>query len=145
MPRFSEETRERLRKKHITPPKNKRWTDDMVEYLKTKIEEGYTLQELGKEFGVSDERIRQVIGGSTNLRNRTLKSHQYSIYPNIDKWMHDHNMTYLRFAIEMGFGGNTETAKRLANCLSGRNEFNKTAIDRLLKATGFTYEEAFKI
>ena len=61
------------------------------------------------------------------------------VYPNILKWLDDHDMTFLDFAIETGLGDNAA-----ANVIYGRHDPQKHVIDKILELTGMTYEEAFR-
>ena len=61
------------------------------------------------------------------------------IYPNIYKWIEDHGMTYLDFAAYCDLADNA-----VGHLLYGFTDPKKITIDKILDATGMTYEEAFK-
>jgi transcriptional regulator with XRE-family HTH domain len=51
----------------------KRWTEELIEEARRlRFEERLTIQEIGDRFGVSRERIRQVIGNTKYVRNKKL-------------------------------------------------------------------------
>lgn len=102
-------------------------------------QEGYTLQWLGDKYGLSRERIRQIIEKHeeklAGLSNRLSSC----IYPELKKWMIMQDETYTSLASKCEVHMMT-----LRNGLTGRTTICKDTIDRILVLTGLTYEEAFR-
>ena len=98
--------------------------------------DGYTLQEIADEFGVSRQYVDQVI--PSNGRSRKKSSYDKCIYPNIKNWLMEKRITYTQFADLCGVDVMT-----MHNGITGKVTMRKTTIDGILKATGMKYEEAF--
>lgn len=102
-------------------------------------EEGATLAYLGDKYGLTRERMRQILevyeaqrmGISERLRNCQ--------YPNIRRWMIIRGYTYCKLANLCG-----STMDTVRNGLIGKTDFRKKTIDAILAVTEMTYEEAFK-
>lgn len=111
--------------------------DQKVEAYRMRLE-GATLQSIAVKFGVSKERIRQIvppIDGKTwkfeDMQNRC-------VYPGIGQWLYEHRCTYTKLANLAGVPMAT-----VSRWMNGVHKPNKDAIDKILKATGLTYEQAF--
>lgn len=105
--------------------------------------DGMSLEEIGQHFGVTRERIRQVIPAPPDEIRGQYRAKQRSkyddmIYPALAQWLYDHRFTFSRFAHEIG-----RTESSVGRWFKGKNEMPKSAIDAILKRTGLTYEEAF--
>ena len=68
-----------------------------------------------------------------------MKTRIKPVYPAIDYYMRKHCMTYGSFAEKCGIGYST-----VYEMLVGMYSPTKATIDRILAATGMTYEEAFR-
>lgn len=104
---------------------------------------GMSLEEIGQHFGVTRERIRQIIPTSPEESRSGYRAKQRSkydrvAYPALAQWLYDHRYTFSRFAREIGC-----TGQAVGRWLKGENNVPKSAIDAMLKLTGLTYEEAF--
>ena len=62
------------------------------------------------------------------------------IYKNIDFWIKKHYYTYRKFSDEIGV-----SPSALHSVLVGEHYPGKYMIDGILRVTGLTYEEAFKV
>ena len=60
------------------------------------------------------------------------------MYPNLAEWLDSENLSYIEVADELGMSKAT-----LYNVIYGIVDPRKSTIDRLLKLSGMTYEEAF--
>ena len=69
----------------------------------------------------------------------STKPREYKIvYPALEKYMEDKNLSYEEFGYQAGVARNT-----LHRVLTGDVNPSKKTIDGVLKVTGMTYEEAF--
>ena len=109
--------------------------DEKVEAFRMRLE-GNTIQEIANHFGVSKQYI------SEELRTERIRSNEKivnaCIYPNIRKFLMQERLTCRGFSNKFGISYAT-----LYNTLTGKVEPQKKTIDRILKCTGLTYEEAF--
>lgn len=96
--------------------------------------DGHTLQEIGDKFGVTREYIRQIVGSCG--KTRTIKN---CVYPAIGEWFSEHGTSPYDLSEECGLSFRT-----LCNALTGKNDPSKKTIDKILSATGMTYEDAFQ-
>lgn len=96
---------------------------------------GCTLNEIAERFGISKQRVQQLIPDSGNIR--FAKAINQCIYPNIRKWMYENNSNWSRFAVLSGLSIN-----RIRRALIGEN-ITKSVIDKILDTTGLSYEIAF--
>lgn len=98
--------------------------------------EGYSLQRIGDRYGISRERVRQILSRATSPQ--TPKKGQ-CIYPNFRSWLEEQGISINGFSKMIG----KEKPTRLYHVLSGRVFPKKNEIDEMLEATGMTYEEFF--
>ena len=110
--------------------------DEKVEAYRMQLE-GKTLQKIGEHFGVSKQYIQQVL---PKRRKKLEEAIQSCIYPNIARWMEENEAGYSEIARRCG-----RLPQTVGNALSGRTDPAKTLIDRILRVTGLTYEQAFKV
>lgn len=106
-------------------------------------EKGLTYRTIAEKYGVSYQSVAQACGkGNPHLfRYHTAKS---VIYPNLRKWLNDNKISKQELLRRAGLEVLSENDKRLSDILSGRTEPRKTTIDRLIKATGMSYEKLFE-
>jgi len=108
---------------------------------------GMTLQQIADASGVTRAAIGQLLirrapelngpgyyGPATEhkLRNRC-------VYPGLASWMIENKITPCRLGRMAGIDSHVN----IYNMLFGKNDLQKKSIDRLLAATGLTYEQAF--
>lgn len=111
--------------------------DQKVEVYRMRLE-GATLQSIADHFEVSLEWIRQIvppIEGKTwsleGMRNRC-------VYPGIAQWLYENRCTYAKLAELIG-----APQASVSRWMNGVHKPNKPTIDKILKVTGMTYEQAF--
>ena len=105
-------------------------------------EQGRTYEEIAKHFGVSRQRVFQIVGG-TNPYHFVGVTDEQCVYPTIRKWMNDNKISRNEVT-RMIYGNILPNNYRRTMCrLAGRTEIGKDFIDKILELTGFTYEEAF--
>ena len=105
---------------------------------------GISCAEIGENLGISRQRVYQILNESGFPSAYTRKKHvclivQGCIYPNIKKWMIEHNKNYTNLSKDSGVSYVT-----IHKFLVGEIEnIGKNTIDSILKTTGLKYEEAF--
>lgn len=109
--------------------------NDKIAMFKMRLE-GATYEEIAKEFGVTKQRIQQIMFRTLGERHR--KSNDKIVYPNIRKWLEEKELTIKKFAQSNGLNYGT-----ILGALQHDEMSTKTA-NQILKATGLTYEEAFR-
>lgn len=112
-----------------------RSNEDIMEMIEMR-NDGKTLGEIGQSFGVSRQRIFQIIGNSAKYPGRPIKS---CVFPGIKKWLSEHRTSIK----EMGNSLNCMCYTSLQNKLCGKSIFTMTEIKAILAYTGLTFEEAF--
>ena len=111
--------------------------EQKVEAYRMRLE-GATLRECAEKFGVSRECIRQITPPvETHPRRRS--NYDGCIYPNIKEWLYQNRYSYCSFSKLLAC-----TPMSVYNALMGKVSPNKKFIDKILDATGMSYEEAFK-
>lgn len=111
--------------------------EQRVEMFRMRLE-GASLQEIADAYGVTREYVRQLVPPVANQARRR-SDYSSCIYPVIAKWLFENRVSYFAFSLLCG------TAQmRMYNALTGRVSPTKDTIDRILDATGLTYEEAFR-
>lgn len=112
-----------------------------VEEMRAKADDGMTYQQIADAHGISRQRVAQLIGRYSSNRHRPERT--YSIYPGVDRWMHENKMTYTEVARQLGYAVAPGTLSRINRIFTGRSEMNKSDIDKLISLTAKTYEELF--
>lgn len=108
---------------------------ELMEMFQLRVE-GYSLQEIGDKFGITRERVRQILSKPVRVaKASTIKC----VYPAISDYLKCNRISAYQFASRTGIAYAT-----LCNTLTGRTNPNKRVIDKILSETGLTYEEAFR-
>ena len=97
--------------------------------------DGHTLQTVGERFGISKQGVQQMLT-VTNIRIDMAA--QSCVYPNISRWMAQNGYGYMSIAKMCDISPQT-----VQRTLSKGSDCKKSFIDKILKVTGMTYEEAF--
>lgn len=107
-------------------------------------ENGSTYQEIGKAFGLSRQRVCQMIGGQVRSHFKKITPED-CIYPILRKWMNDNHITRADLCRRLYGNTHPKNSSRCRAFLKGINqEAKKNTIDKYLMVTGLTYEELFK-
>lgn len=112
-----------------------------VKYMKDLRTQGLTYEEIGKEMGLSRQRVYQLIGGYTN--HSVVIRPEQCIYPAIRFWLIENNISISGLTRIICGYAHPEKRYVLSSALKGAN-CTKNTIDNILKATGLTYEVAFR-
>ena len=105
-------------------------------------EKGMSYTDIGKEFGLSRQRVFQLIGGGCKTHYQGIKP-ENCVYEEIRKFLIANRMSIAEFSRRIYGDNHANHQHRLAKVLKGSNA-HKSVIDRILIVTGLTYEQAFK-
>ena len=81
---------------------------DKIKMFEMRVK-GATLQEIGDKFGITRERVRQILKSTISRETSMIRGREGIIYPNISKWLKDNDISISEFT-EM-LGKNKETPK----------------------------------
>lgn len=104
-----------------------------------------TLSEIAKTVGVSRQYVSQVCcQNHLGLSDFRKLSETDCIYAGIRSWWNDNRMTYKKFFNLIGMTYHNANIVMLKRYLSGENSPRKDYIDKLIAATGISYEQLFR-
>ena len=102
--------------------------------------DGASYSDIAREYDISREYVRQIFEGILDtVSTRSLRYNKSCIYPGIKNWLDQNDTSAFQLAQAMGMNYPTN----LYDILTGKHMPRKEMIDRLLIATGLTYEQAF--
>lgn len=123
---------------HIDEPKK----TDRINQMEAMFEQGMTYAEIGRAVGVSRQRVYQLIGGNRKYYIKITK--EGCVYDGIREWMNKNKVSRADLVRKVyGFYCPDRYAV-ISKALKGVDT-HKHIIDGILRATGLTYEEAFKV
>ena len=104
--------------------------------------EGYTFEAIGRAFGLSKQRVYQILRRGDAEHKRCMNSNRpSSVYVNLEAWALEHNCTWAELASEC----EQQTSLFYRNFVHGiAINPGKRSIDKLLQITGLTYEQLFE-
>lgn len=112
--------------------------DDIIVMFQMRVN-GKTLEEIGKEFGVTRERVRQLLDaharGISRGHNRCK-----TVFPGLRDWMFDNCCSGYKMRHETNLG---ITLPSFYSKMQGERPFKIDEIRKILAYTGLTFEEAF--
>lgn len=111
--------------------------EQKVEAYRMRLE-GATLQECADRFGVTRECIRKITP-PVETHKRGRPAYKSCIYPNLRALLSENRYGYSDFAKLC-----VASEQAIFNALTGKVNPRKSTIDKILDATGMTYEEAFR-
>lgn len=110
--------------------------EDTITMFKMRID-GYSMEEIGKHFGVCRERVRQILDAVVKSDCRGMAK---CIYKGLREWMLTTGTSGYKIRRDIGkWNSVTLLYKRLA----GEKQFDLAEIKAILAYTGLTFEEAF--
>lgn len=114
-------------------------TEQQKQALRLRAED-LTFEEIAEKMGCTRQNVSLLLNESIRDRNyaRTWRAREV-IYPNINKWLIEKNMSLSRFSKECGYA----TSMPIRNCIIYDRKVNKAVIDAILRVTGLDYEVAF--
>ena len=128
-------------------PKNRPTTERNQKVIEMYSNTNKTLSEIGKEFGISKQRVEQIIkaNGIENRINRVAQHYSSSeiIYDGIRLWMKKNNVSKANL---VGLMQNRKySASYLSSVLRGNIYINKPLIDEFLRITKLPYDFCFRV
>lgn len=123
-------------------PNEKKDRNEAVRQMKR---DGYTIREIAQAFGISYQRVSHLCAGMTYDSKSHFKNSavEKCIYPNIRNYLTENRITIAELTRRMYGNCNPTNQNNVRKYLKGKGDLTKPTIDRLLKATGLTYEVAF--
>lgn len=112
-------------------------TKDQVKDMFSMRIDGYTLKEIGEKYGISRERVRQLLSNAAGGRNRIIRKNY--VYSNIENWMYENDINQEDIAKECGCCQNNVSA-----ILTGKYKPSFDFVSAVLRMSGMTFEEAFQ-
>lgn len=97
--------------------------------------DGISHAEIAKEFGLSRQRVHQIVGNNTILPGRPIRK---CAFPGLVKWMFEHGISTKQLTVVLNINYYT-----LGYKLRGVHHFTMPEIKAILAYTGLTFEEAF--
>ena len=110
--------------------------EEKVEMFRMRLE-GKTLQEIGNKYGITRERVRQILSYGSK-EEKVLKIKKYCIYKKISEYMAKNHITVGEIGEILGICRTSVVYK-----LKGDTAFKIDEIKKILKFTGMTFEECF--
>lgn len=114
--------------------------EDKIQMFVMKLD-GASFSDIGREYNISREYVRQIFREILDTASsRSLRYNKECIYPGIKDWLEQNDVSAFQLSKMMGMRSPTN----LYDLLTGKHTPRKDMIDRLLIATGMTYEQAFR-
>ena len=112
------------------------------EEVKKLREDGYTIAQIADQYGVTRARIYQMTG---HMKKRVFREipEEMNIYPNWRNWMNENRVSPREMMQRAGLEQCQTNYHSIIGWMSGRCYPTKKNIDRILNATGLTYEQLF--
>ena len=108
---------------------------NMVKMYEMRLE-GKTLEEISQCFGITRERVRQILSGTVKSPGRTISK---CVFPGLVIWMRNNCVTVKKLGADLDI----MHKQSLQTKLWGRRPFTMPEIKAILAYTGLTFEEAF--
>lgn len=105
-------------------------------------DKGLTYEAIGELFGISSQAVHQIV--HRGISNRTSLGKDI-IYPNLLDWSIENKCNRREFLSRMGLPYDNASKAKLSRVLIGKQNPDKDYIDKLLQATGLTYEKLFEV
>lgn len=105
-------------------------------------EAGMTCRAIAEKHGVSWQRVQAVVGKYSPAHFQYV-TEAGCIYPNLRRWMNDNKVSRSELVRQMGLEAYPKNIVNLSSVIVGKTSPRKAYIDRMLRATGMTYETLF--
>ena len=123
----------------------RRFTPELKQHmLKLHNEDNMTFAEIGRHYGVSKQRIHQMIGKSSVYHFKPIPPTS-CVFKGIRDWMNENYISKAELCRRLYTDRSPSNYCRMRVHLLGKNDMRKYDVDRYLKVTGLTYEVAFAI
>ena len=105
-------------------------------------EMGMTLPAIAKKYGVSRQRVQQVC--AKYVPNMFIPiTPEKCVYPILRKWMNENRVSKYELIRRMGNFSHPSLSIQMSRWMRGEGYPLKQTIDKILAATGLTYEQLF--
>lgn len=101
-----------------------------------------TYAEIADTLGISKQAVARALAKG-NPSYFQFISPKACVYTGLRKWMNANKVSMSELIRRCGLQAHPESVERYRNQLSGRTDLKKHMIDKILKVTGLTYEQAF--
>ena len=125
--------------------KSKQERDALRQQMRDLHKDGKTYQEIGDMFGISKQRVFQMIGGSSSPKYFRHITADCCIFNGIRKYMNDNKVSCMEMTRRIHGDTGPRYYQYTKSKLNGNTELTKKYIDKLLEITGLTYEVAFQL
>ena len=105
---------------------------------------GKTLEEVGKEFGLSRQRVFQIVGGYKKPKQVTEEQINKVKYLGLKKWMLQNNVSFSELTRLIYGQTNRNQYNTTHSRICAHKDIPKSFIDNLIKITGLPYEVLFE-
>lgn len=105
-------------------------------------EQGMTYKQIAEHLGISYQAVAASLAGYAPCRFHWITESQ-CIFPGLRNWMNENKTTLPELVRRCGYAPLPTTLSRMRDYLCGRSDMRKKTIDKILCATGLTYEDAF--
>ena len=115
----------------------------MTERQKTALRlraDDLTFDEIAEKMGISKQRVGQLIDTACERNHASRYKKRNIIYPNIEKWLIEHNMSVTHFARLCGYSNSVP----IRNCIIYGHDPRMRTIQSILKITEMPFEVAFE-
>lgn len=114
---------------------------DRLEQIRAMRAEGRTLEAIGRSFGLSKQRVQQILRrGGEKPKRKFHKNRPRSVFYKLDDWAREHDCSWMELACQCEMNPSL-FYRNFVHGIGGNP--GKRTIDRLLQITGLTYEELF--
>jgi len=111
--------------------------EDLMMMFEMRLD-GKSLAEIGRQFGITKERVWQLLNGCSQYGVKSLKK---CVFPGIATWLREHRMTIKQFRKDLTCFSNSSNT--IYSKLCGDKKFTLPEIKAILAYTGMTFDEAF--
>ena len=115
--------------------------DIRKEQMEEMFRKGMTYAQIGKEFGLSRQRVYQIIGGSYRNNYHGIKP-ENCVYVELHNYLIANRMSISAFTRKAYGCYLPRYCKQISNAFKGK-DVPKSVVDKILSVTGLTYEQAF--
>lgn len=122
----------------------KKKREERKAYMINLYNSGMTYDEVAKIVGLSRQRVYQLIGRADTKLFRHIDADR-CVYVGIRDWLNENKVSVSELTRRMYGNFHTENQNRVSSMLRGSEKITKYQIDKILKATGLTYENAFEM
>ena len=106
-------------------------------------ESGLTYREIAEKHGVSFQAVVNACGRHAPGRFKPFTASQV-VYPNLRRWLNENKVGKFELIRRMGNIANGGAVASIGRWLRGDCYPSKLVIDKLIAATGLTYEQLFE-